>query len=159
MLFNIIIGYHFSNSHFLMDIEKEDIEKDEFVELMRNKLNLTFYKEYRFHPSRKWRFDYACPEKKIAVEVEGGSWCGGRHTSGAGFNKDREKYGTGTLMGWRIFRTIPQELLSDEFILMLKLNNLEMNGVLNQDHLFYLENLRKQNKLKKKKRKKNNPVL
>jgi len=27
--------------------------------------------EYRFHPSRKWRFDIAWPERRVAVEVEG----------------------------------------------------------------------------------------
>lgn len=29
--------------------------------------------EYRFHPFREWRFDYAIPELKIALEVEGGT--------------------------------------------------------------------------------------
>lgn len=28
--------------------------------------------EHRFHPFREWRFDYAIPELKIALEVEGG---------------------------------------------------------------------------------------
>tara|TARA_R110002126_G_scaffold288065_2_gene441348 strand:+ start:900 stop:1049 length:150 start_codon:yes stop_codon:yes gene_type:complete len=25
--------------------------------------------EYRFHPTRRWRFDFARPDKKLAVEV------------------------------------------------------------------------------------------
>lgn len=28
----------------------------------------------RFHPSRRWRFDCALPEHRVAVEVEGGVW-------------------------------------------------------------------------------------
>lgn len=60
--------------------------------------------EYRFHPTRKWRFDFCWPEEKIAVEVEGGTWSGGRHTTGAGFKKDCEKYNHAALLGYRVFR-------------------------------------------------------
>ena len=28
--------------------------------------------EYRFHPERRWRADFAWPEKKLLVEVDGG---------------------------------------------------------------------------------------
>lgn len=68
--------------------------------------------EFRFHPIRRWRFDFAWPDQKIAVEVEGGIWTQGRHTRGAGFLKDAEKYNTATLMAWRIFRVTPRGLKS-----------------------------------------------
>jgi very-short-patch-repair endonuclease len=61
-------------------------------------------KEHRFHSQRKWRFDFAWPDYKIAVEVEGGTWKGGRHTRGAGFAKDCEKYNSAQLLGWRVYR-------------------------------------------------------
>jgi very-short-patch-repair endonuclease len=83
---------------------------DLFTVLCRSDLGVECVKEYRFHPVRKWRFDYAIPTHKIALEVEGGVWTGGRHTSSTGFLKDMEKYNTGTLLGWRIFRTTPSEL-------------------------------------------------
>ena len=66
--------------------------------------------EFRFHPTRRWRFDYAWPDRLLAVEVEGGAWTGGRHTTGAGFVSDMEKYNAATLAGWRILRYLPRQL-------------------------------------------------
>jgi len=60
--------------------------------------------EYRFHPTRRWRFDYAYPDAKVAVELEGGTWVNGRHTRGGGFEKDAEKYNAAVLLGWRVLR-------------------------------------------------------
>ena len=65
--------------------------------------------EHQFHEKRKWRFDYAIIDLKIAIEVEGGVWSSGRHTRGAGFLNDIEKYNTATSMGWHIIRTIPNK--------------------------------------------------
>lgn len=69
--------------------------------------------EHRFAPPRRWRFDYAWPESKVALEVEGGAFSGGRHTRGAGFLKDMEKYNAATLAGWKVLRVTPSTLLSD----------------------------------------------
>lgn len=61
-------------------------------------------REHRFHPTRKWRFDFAFPDQKLAVEVEGGIFTGGRHTRGAGYRKDMEKYNAAAILGWRVLR-------------------------------------------------------
>ena len=60
--------------------------------------------EFRFHVKRLWRFDFAWPDRMIAVEVEGGTWAGGRHTRGSGFEADAEKYGQAAVLGWRVIR-------------------------------------------------------
>jgi len=67
-------------------------------------------RELKFHPVRKWRFDYAIPSLKIAIEVEGGAFTGGRHTRGKGFIADMEKYNTATSMGWRLIRCTPSKM-------------------------------------------------
>ena len=72
--------------------------------------------EHRFHPTRKWRFDYAWEDHRVALEVEGGVWVGGRHTSGAGFVKDMEKYNEAACLGWRIIRCQPKELCSSKTV-------------------------------------------
>jgi very-short-patch-repair endonuclease len=61
-------------------------------------------REHRFHDSRRWRFDFAWPEHRLAVEVEGGTYVGGRHTRPAGFAADCAKYNTAAALGWRVLR-------------------------------------------------------
>ena len=70
-------------------------------------------REHRFDPSRRWRFDFACPAARVAVEIEGGIWSGGRHTRGVGFISDCEKYNAAAAAGWSVFR-LPDELLTRE---------------------------------------------
>ena len=67
-------------------------------------------REYRFHPRRRWAFDFAWPAAMLAVEVEGGVWAQGRHTRGAGFIADCEKYNEATLIGWRVLRVTGQHI-------------------------------------------------
>ena len=61
---------------------------------------------------RKWRFDWAWPTERIALEVEGGAWTGGRHTRGKGFLGDIEKYNRAQLDGWMVLRVIPGRLVT-----------------------------------------------
>ena len=94
--------------------------KDVFTTICKTDLKVECVKEHRFHPKRKWRFDYAIPEYKIALEVEGGVWTGGRHIRAQGFLGDMEKYNTATLMGWRVFRTTPDDLYKMATINLLR---------------------------------------
>lgn len=94
--------------------------RDVFTVICKTDLNLECIKEYRFHPKRMWRFDYAIPEHKIALEVEGGVWTGGRHIRPQGFLGDIEKYNTATLMGWKVFRVTPDELYKTSTFNLIK---------------------------------------
>ena len=44
--------------------------------------------EYRFHSGRDWRFDFAIPSRRVAVEAEGGAFNGGRHIRPEGYLRD-----------------------------------------------------------------------
>lgn len=58
--------------------------------------------EFRFDPVRKWRLDFAWPDRLVAVEIHGAVHRGGRHVRGTGFLNDREKMNTALAMGWRV---------------------------------------------------------
>ena len=77
-------------------------------------------REHRFHPVRRWRFDYAWIEHKVALEVEGGVWTGGRHTRGTGFVADIEKYNAAVVAGWRVVRVVPGKLCASATVGMLE---------------------------------------
>lgn len=69
--------------------------------------------EYQFCPGRKWRFDLAWPEHRVAVEVQGGIWTSGRHARGRGIAGDMEKFNTATRMGWSILLVQPVDLCTN----------------------------------------------
>lgn len=81
----------------------------------------TPHREYRFHDTRLWRFDFAWPQQSVALEVDGGIWRQGRHTRGAGWLKDTEKLNTAAAMGWRLLRCTPQMLHTPELLATLRL--------------------------------------
>lgn len=77
--------------------------------------------EFRFTTKRKWRMDYAWPKYMVGLEVDGGTWSGGRHTRGSGWEKDTEKLNNAASMGWRMLRCTPQTLCSPEMIETIRL--------------------------------------
>ncbi len=72
--------------------------------------------EHQFHPHRKWRFDFAWPDKMIALECEGGVWANGRHTRGSGFTEDCTKYNEAAKLGWLVFRVTSDHIKNGEAV-------------------------------------------
>lgn len=60
--------------------------------------------KHEYVAARRWRFDFAWPERKLAVEIDGAVHSGGRHTRGAGYEADIEKMNAAVLAGWRVLR-------------------------------------------------------
>lgn len=78
---------------------------------------IPFDREYRFHPTRKWRFDIALQAglmdgPKVAIECDGGVWSGGRHVRGKGYLGDMEKLNEAAVLGWRVLR-VSREHIED----------------------------------------------
>ena len=61
-------------------------------------------KEYMFYYTRKWRFDYAIPELKVAIEIDGGVFDYGRHNRPQGYINDMEKLNNAASLGWLVLR-------------------------------------------------------
>lgn len=60
-------------------------------------------RQWRFHPTRKWRLDFAWPSVKLAVEIDG---VGYGHHSIAGKKADCEKHNAAVAMGWTLMRYV-----------------------------------------------------
>lgn len=61
-------------------------------------------REFVFHPTRKWRLDFAWPAERVAVELDGATYTGGRHVTGSGYAKDCEKANAAAGLDWAILR-------------------------------------------------------
>lgn len=68
--------------------------------------------EYRFDVTRRWRFDWAFPVEKIALEQDGGIWTRGRHVRGKGVLNDMAKLNAAAIQGWCVLRVTPDQLLT-----------------------------------------------
>ena len=66
--------------------------------------------EYKFHPTRRWRFDFANEVLKIAVEYQGGLFIPhGGHQTVRGMRAGFEKLNEAQLLGWIVLQFGPDE--------------------------------------------------
>ena len=79
-----------------------------------------FVREYRFHSTRMWRFDFCWPDLMLAVEIEGGIWTNGAHTRGRHYSSDCEKYNEAMLAGYRLLRVTGDQVRSGEALKWLE---------------------------------------
>ena len=82
---------------------------------------IPFETEYRFAPPRRWRADFALwqfwrspgwkdIEADILVEIDGGGYVAGRHSRGAGIERDCEKTSAAAILGYRVIRVTPKHV-------------------------------------------------
>lgn len=77
-------------------------------------------KEFQFYSERRWSADYANPDAKVLIEIEGGL-AHGRHTSPGGYAADCEKYNAAALLGYSVFRLVAikssgLDMISDYYV-------------------------------------------
>lgn len=73
-------------------------------------------RELVFAPPRRFRFDFAWPDHKLAVEVDGGVFSGGRHTTGAGYTRDCEKFALAAINGWSVIRCTSSQVKTGQAV-------------------------------------------
>ena len=101
-----------------------------------SKKNFVCIKEYKFLKDRRFRFDLALPQHKIAIEYEGGVWSNGRHTRGKGYISDIKKYNLATMHGWKLLRYTTEDTkqknwqikVADEIINFVNKNSEQGDG-------------------------------
>ena len=69
-------------------------------------------REYHFHPTRKFRFDFAWPSKKVALEVHG---YGPGHFSLEGMTKDFDKHMLALELNWKVIYLTSRHLTKTKF--------------------------------------------
>lgn len=67
-------------------------------------LKIPYKREHRFHDKRRFRFDLAITEHKIAIEYEGIFSKHSRHTNVKGYSVDADKYNLAQSLGWTVLR-------------------------------------------------------
>lgn len=60
-----------------------------------------YVREYQAIPGRKFRFDFAWEKERLLVEINGGTYTVGAHSTGTGLARDYEKLNLAQLAGWR----------------------------------------------------------
>ena len=81
---------------------------------------IAFDREVRIIPERRWRADFGFPGTRILLEIEGGVWTGGRHTTGAGFIRDAEKYNAAAMAGYTVLRVTTAQVESGEALTLVE---------------------------------------
>ncbi len=77
-------------------------------------------REVRFHKKRRWRFDFAYPDKMLAIEICGGMWIKGRHNNPISIGKDYEKLNHAQIMGWKVLQFTGDQVKTGEAIRFLE---------------------------------------
>ena len=84
-------------------IKRADNKYQQQLELIFLSLGLDVVPEYRFHEKRKWRFDWALPAIRVAIEYEGLNFVHGGasgHQTIRGVAAGNEKYSEANIAGW-----------------------------------------------------------
>jgi hypothetical protein len=103
--------------------------------LVRELLDMawTVHLEYRFHPSRKWRFDlaietwldgggcgYRTRGPRIGLEIDGGGWVHGAHHRAKGRANDNTKDAEAQRLGWRVLRVTWEQVANGEALELIR---------------------------------------
>ena len=68
--------------------------------------------------SKRYRLDFAHPNSRTGIEIQGGVYMRGRHVTGSGYERDCRKYNLAYTSGWTIF-LLTSTMAKDAFWLSL----------------------------------------
>lgn len=91
------------------------LEEALFLQIKAIKLPMPT-RELVFAKPMRWRFDFAWPDRLLAVEVNGGVWIRGRHSRGKGQINDMDKLNQAQLLGWKVLQFAESHIKSGDAI-------------------------------------------
>jgi very-short-patch-repair endonuclease len=65
--------------------------------------------------SKRYRADFAHIPSKTIVEIQGGTFNGGRHVRASGYERDCRKFNLATMGGWKVFLLTSQTAKDGEW--------------------------------------------
>ncbi len=104
------------------NIRNKEKYNDPFINLVKTELSIELWPEFFFSVDRLYRFDYAIPELKIGIEVNGGVWAKGNsgHSSGKGIMRDYDKSNLAQSLGWKVLTVVPAQIKNYEALDLLR---------------------------------------
>ena len=84
-------------------------------------------RQVKLVPGRRFLFDFAWPAYRLSLEVQGGEWIKGAHTSGSGLRRDCQKQALALLQGYRTL-TVTGSMVRDGEALALVESLLRLSG-------------------------------
>ena len=93
-------------------IAKSDAEELFWFQLHAYRIRDQFVREYRFHPERMWRFDFAAKQEKLAIEISGF----GRHHTYRGAAGDWKKINEAQKLGWAVLQFTTAQVRTGEAV-------------------------------------------
>lgn len=80
------------------------------MELQLRAAGIKYQREYKAIEGRRFRWDFAIEHLKILLEVQGGIWVKGGHSSGSGIERDTEKLNLATVRGWSVLQVVRKQI-------------------------------------------------
>ena len=76
-------------------------EVEDLLESQMQEAGLSgFVREYQAIEGRRFRWDFAFVKDRLLIEVQGGVWVKGGHSTGVGITRDNEKFSLASVNKW-----------------------------------------------------------
>ena len=82
-----------------------------YIPAFWNEEGIRAYRECYFDDEHKYRFDFAVPASRVAIEIQGGNFVKGAHSNPASLRKSYERSNRATELGWRVWYFMPEHVV------------------------------------------------
>lgn len=101
----------------LVKASSKDFLEARFLSIWLSLGGIVLVPQHRFHAKRKWRFDFANLDRKIAFEIQGGLYAAqSGHRSFEGVQRDYEKFNAAQMAGWTLFQVTTSMMADAEYM-------------------------------------------